>query len=105
MSDDHTEKSRLRKWSELALSTVRRPEDLQQHRVGGIEVTLCRRCHGELIECRTQPPEPIWIPPDDLELIARALLAEADLLSMLAQSRWVSGKLRLAPRPIEFYVA
>lgn len=90
MSGDRTNKSRFRKIDRACIIDGESdPERLQRHRVGGIEVTLCRRCHRKLIERSTRPPCPIWTPPDDLELIGRALLAEADLLSLLAQSRWV----------------
>lgn len=62
---------------------------LRSHAVAGIQVMLCHRCHGELIRRTTPAPEQIWTPPDSLESIARALLAEADLFSLIAQSRWL----------------
>lgn len=90
MSNDRTGKSQFRKLDRACIvDGESNPERLQRHCVGGIEVTLCRRCHRDLIYRSTPPPRPIWAPPDDLESIGRALLAEADLLSLLAQSRWV----------------
>jgi hypothetical protein len=62
---------------------------LKQHAVAGIRVPLCHGCHSELIRRTTASPAQIWCPPDSLESIARALLAEADLLSLMAQSRWL----------------
>ena len=67
------------------------PACLKRHSIGGFEVTLCRRCYLRLVERRTHPLLPIWAPPDDLELIGRVLLEEADVLSLLAQSRWMLG--------------
>jgi hypothetical protein len=64
-------------------------DQIERHLIGGVEVRLCRQCYREMIERTKPPPCPIWTPPDDLETIACALLAEADLLSMMAQSRWV----------------
>ena len=65
------------------------PGHIEQHDVAGLRVALCRRCYGRLIARATPLPEAIWTPPDNLESIARAMLAEADLLSMMAQSRWL----------------
>src|SRR5690348_7811103 len=65
------------------------PEQREQQKVAGLHVFLCRKCHQALAE-RTRPSAaPIWTPPDTLESIARALIAEADLLSLMAQSRWL----------------
>jgi hypothetical protein len=64
-------------------------ERLRTHAVAGIQVMLCHRCRGELIRRTTPAPQQIWTPPDSLESIARALMAEADLLSLMAQSRWL----------------
>jgi hypothetical protein len=60
-----------------------------EHRIAGISASLCHLCH-ERIATRCAPETaPIWMPPDDLETIAQALLVEADFLSTLARSRWV----------------
>lgn len=65
------------------------PACLEIHSVGGIEVAICRRCYRDLVDRITPLPSSIWTPPDSLESIARLLLAGADLLSMVAQSRWL----------------
>jgi hypothetical protein len=64
-------------------------ERLTRHRVAGVSITLCQQCYRRLTATAAPPVAPIWTPPDDLESIARALLAEADFLSLLAQSRTV----------------
>lgn len=63
------------------------PEQLERHWVAGFGVSLCQRCKQLLIELSAPPFSPIWAPPDNLELIAHALLAEAALLGAMAQSR------------------
>ncbi|HEV2550417.1 MAG TPA: hypothetical protein VGU20_24100 [Stellaceae bacterium] len=65
------------------------PTCLEFHNISGLQITLCRRCRRRLAERASIPPDPIWTPLDDLESVAGALLAEADFLSTLAQSRWV----------------
>jgi len=92
MSDESISKSRLKQFGRVCIiDGEANPERLERHCVGGIEVTLCQRCYRELLERSAPRSSPIWTPSDDLESIGRALLAEADLLSMLAQSRWVFG--------------
>lgn len=62
----------------------------QRHQAAaGLFVGLCGRCRRNFFVCRAAPLPPIWTPPDELECIARSLLAEADLLSLMAQSRWL----------------
>ena len=69
------------------------PRELAVHRIGGATVVLCRKCFRRLaLAMRTNPP-PVWIPPDELEVIGHALLAEADLLATLAQSRSLFGQM------------
>jgi hypothetical protein len=65
------------------------PNRLSRHSVAGLSVTLCQPCCQDLRDRSIPPLAAIWEPPDNLESIAQALLAEADLLSLLAQSRWV----------------
>ena len=69
------------------------PHELEAHHIGGATVILCRKCFRRLALALRVNPSPIWIPPDELEVIGHALLAEADLLAMLAQSRWQFGQM------------
>lgn len=62
-------------------------------RIGGATVILCRKCFRRLTLALRVNPAPSWIPPDELEVIGHALVAEADLLAMLAQSRWQFGRI------------
>jgi len=69
------------------------PRELAAHHIGGATVILCRKCFRRLALALRVNPSPIWIPPDEIEVIGHALLAEADLLAMLAQSRWQFGQM------------
>jgi hypothetical protein len=90
MSESSTDEPRPRKSGcHCIICGQSDPEQLEQHCIAGLTVTLCRPCHQDLIVRCARPFSPIWTPPDDRELIAHALLAEADFLSTLAQSRWV----------------
>lgn len=63
------------------------------HRIGGATVTLCHKCFRRLASALRAKPSPTWFPPDELEVIGHALLAEADLLTTLAQSRQQFGQM------------
>lgn len=63
------------------------------HHIGGATVVLCSRCFRRLALAMRTNPASVWIPPDEIEVVAHALLAEADLLAMLAQSRWQFGQM------------
>ncbi|MGH6877535.1 MAG: hypothetical protein ACREHV_09190 [Rhizomicrobium sp.] len=69
---------------------------MEAHPIGGATVVLCRKCFHRLALGLCIKPAPIWIPPDELEIIGHALLAEADLLATLAQSRWQFGQMLIA---------
>ncbi len=69
------------------------PAELEFHAVGGVTVTLCRRCYGRLIQVARAIPGQIWEPPDPLESIGQALIAEADLFAVLAQQRRRFGQM------------
>lgn len=68
------------------------PAELEFHAIGGVTVTLCRRCYGELVQSVHASADRIWDPPDDLERIGHALIAEANLLAELAQQRHRFGQ-------------
>jgi hypothetical protein len=70
-------------------------ENLNRYTTGGVQVTLCLKCHRRLLEQAPVRPPLIWTPPDDLELMARAMLEEADLLSVMAQTRWLFAHMLL----------
>lgn len=67
--------------------------ELAVHRIGGATIVLCRNCFDQLRRMLGAKAGPIWIPPDELEVIGHALLAEADLLVTLAQSRQQFGQM------------
>ena len=67
--------------------------ELAVHRIGGATVVLCRNCLQQLTRALGAKAGPIWIPADELEVIGHALLAEADFLVMLAQSRQQFGQM------------
>ena len=69
------------------------PHVLEAHRIAGVTVVLCRKCFRQLALALRVNPTPVWDPPDTLEIIGHALLAEADLLATLAQSRWQFGRM------------
>lgn len=58
-----------------------------QFRCIGQGVFVCRACHRKFRAAKYKHPKPIWTPPDELERIGRALLAEADLFEMLLNTR------------------
>lgn len=69
------------------------PRVLQLHRVGDAHVLLCRNCNARLLDTLRTRPSQIWCPPDELERIGHALLAEADFFARLAQSHREFGNL------------
>jgi hypothetical protein len=62
------------------------PRVLEFHYIGDARIVLCRNCYGKLLDAPRER-KAIWDPPDELEIIAHALLGEADFLAMLACSR------------------
>jgi hypothetical protein len=90
MTERDTRKRARRKRAEACLICgCAEPNRLSRHSVAGLRVALCQPCCQDLRDRSIPPLTAIWEPPDKLESIAQALLAEADLLSLLAQSRWV----------------
>lgn len=69
------------------------PSELEFHSIGGYRILLCRKCFGRL--CARASPRFIWDPPDELEVIAHAVLGQADLLAMLAQAHSKFGHMLL----------
>lgn len=58
---------------------------IEFHHVGCLHIALCRNCYRKLLASAKKPPGFVWDPPDELEKVGHALLAEADLLSIVAQ--------------------
>lgn len=69
------------------------PGELEFHNIGGARVVLCHRCYRKLVEGARANSDRIWEPPDELETIGQALIAEADLLVALAQERRHFGQM------------
>ena len=59
---------------------------IEFHHVGGVRVALCCCCHRKLLASAENPPSFVWDPPDELETVGHALLAEGDLLAIIAQT-------------------
>jgi hypothetical protein len=51
---------------------------------GNTLVPVCRNCHRKLSDLQKNHPEKISDPPDELEIIAHALLGRADFAEILA---------------------
>jgi len=66
---------------------------LELHRIGDAHVMLCRNCYVRLLDVLRTKPTRIWEPPDELEKIGQALIAEADLFTRLAASHREFGQL------------
>ena len=69
------------------------PRILELHRIGDAHVMLCRNCYVRLLDVLRTQPARIWEPPDELEKIGQALIAEADLFVRLAASHREFGQL------------
>jgi hypothetical protein len=73
--------------SACVIDGVTDPGELEFHNIGGVRIALCHRCYRKLVERSRAGPPKIWEPPDELERVGHALIAEADFLVMLAQER------------------
>ncbi|MDE2166559.1 MAG: hypothetical protein KGJ66_09515 [Alphaproteobacteria bacterium] len=60
---------------------------LKGYHIGGVTAVLCRNCFRRLKRTHSTKPRPMSIPPDKLEVVTDALLAEVDLLVTVAESR------------------
>jgi|SRR6185437_5103436 len=74
------------------------PFCLEKHEPGGrkhssLYVIICRNCHRKLEDARRDHLPPIWIPPDAVESLSKALQGEADLFERLATKRRADARM------------